>query len=288
MGVSSICPWVGMGLKRFFEMAEPEDHGRHLPASWGGQIPYGHSSGPFLPHQPLRARLAVYDDSAAPPRVEDVSAGTPKEFIERLAERVYLCARGLGGAIPYSVIREVAENTLHAGFADVVVSILDGGDTIRFSDGGPGMVDVEKAFLPGFTTASSEMRQIIRGVGSGLPIVKEYLTHSGGSVSVQENLGRGTVVTLSLRPSAEEHRPPRGSLDPDRLTDRQRCVLSLVHELGSVGPSRVAEELGLALSTAHRDLAALERLGLVVSDGSGKRALTEQGRLCLDSLAGVT
>jgi Mn-dependent DtxR family transcriptional regulator len=55
-------------------------------------------------------------------------------------------------------------------------------------------------------------------------------------------------------------------------------------ELGSAGPSAVARELSVALSTAYRDLASLEEAGLIVADESGKRALTERGITLLDSL----
>jgi Mn-dependent DtxR family transcriptional regulator len=55
-------------------------------------------------------------------------------------------------------------------------------------------------------------------------------------------------------------------------------------ELGSAGPSAVARELSVALSTAYRDLASLEEAGLIVADESGKRALAERGITLLDSL----
>ena len=68
-----------------------------------------------------------------------------------------------------------------------------------------------------------------------------------------------------------------------RLTTRQKQVLALVMESGSAGPSLVAKELGCGVSTAYRDLASLEDLGLIWSDG-GKRTLTEQGLGCFDHL----
>jgi Mn-dependent DtxR family transcriptional regulator len=61
-------------------------------------------------------------------------------------------------------------------------------------------------------------------------------------------------------------------------------VLSLVMELGSVGPSAVSKELRVALSTAYRDLAFLEDVGLIDTDGAGKRALTEDGVAFLDDM----
>jgi len=46
---------------------------------------------------------------------------------------------------------------------------------------------------------------------------------------------------------------------------------------GSAGPSLVARELAIGLSTAYRDLARLEDLGLISADESGKRIMTAEG-----------
>jgi hypothetical protein len=204
----------------------------------------------------------------------------------------------------------VSENFIHANFAEPVVSILDGGMTIRFADQGPGIADKTRAVLPGFTTASGDMKSYIRGVGSGLPIVRDYLSFSGGSLVIEDNLGGGSVVTLFANtpgpaPSGTTafHPGPGAPASPPtqvahgvevppetdgcgartRLSTRQKQVLALVMESGSAGPSLVAKELGVGVSTAYRDLASLEDQGLITSDG-GKRTLTEQGLCCIDSL----
>ncbi|MCX8006578.1 MAG: ATP-binding protein [Coriobacteriia bacterium] len=234
---------------------------------------------------PLRARIAVYDTPTAPPRVEEVAAGNPREFIDALASAVYELAREAGGSIPFVVIREIAENLIHADFREAVVTITDGGDTIRFADQGPGIPDKERAFLPGFSTASGAMKSVIRGVGSGLPVARECLSFSGGTVTLDDNLGRGTVVTLRARPRLDVHAALPGPVDTHmRLTTRQKQILSLMLELGSIGPSAVSRELGVGLSTAHRDLEALERLSLIASDATGKRSLTPLGESILARL----
>lgn len=253
-----------------------------------------------------RARVAVYDGPAAAPYVEDIEETTAPGFIERLASRVYELAKGAGGSIPYTVVREVTENLIHAEFCEPVISVLDAGETIRFSDQGPGFSDAERALEPGFTTATSSMKTVIRGVGSGLPIVREFLALSGGRLVIEENLRRGAVVTLyadrcpspatSDEPSPGEFSPltrtapqPTESLFSTpavsaglQLTNRQKQVLALVLESGSAGPSLVSRELGVGLSTAYRDLAFLEELGLICSDG-GKRTLTDRGSTYLSA-----
>jgi anti-sigma regulatory factor (Ser/Thr protein kinase) len=232
------------------------------------------------------ARIAVYDSLAAAPRVEDVTGVDLADAIERLASRTYHLAREQGGEVPYTLIREIVENLVHAGFSEVVVTILDNGNTVRFSDQGPGIPDKERVFLPGFSTASSEMKRYIKGVGSGLPLVKECLTFAGGSIEIDDNLGRGAVVTIRVeRKTSTDPEPPTGERHQvPRLSNRQKQVLAIVMELCSAGPSAVARELSVGLSTAYRDLASIEDAGLIVADETGKRQLTEFGVSYLDTI----
>ncbi len=143
-------------------------------------------------------RIALYDDLRSAPRVVEIKPADTAAYIEALASTVYEQSHGAGGTIPYTVIREVSENFIHARFKEVVVSILDKGNTIRFADHGPGIPSKEKAQMPGFSSAVEPMKNYIRGVGSGLPIVREYLESSHGTITIEDNLGTGAVVTVSL------------------------------------------------------------------------------------------
>jgi hypothetical protein len=239
-----------------------------------------------LSANPAGARIAIYDGLAAAPRVEDIAANDLADAIEQLASRTYNIARERGGSIPYTIIREVSENLIHAGFSEVVVTILDDGRTVRFADQGPGIPDKEKVFLPGFSTATADMKSIIRGVGSGLPIVRETLTFAGGTIDIEDNLGRGTVVTLHAAPPEEPalQETAADDLSVPRLSDRQKHALSIVLELGAAGPSALARELRVGVATAYRDLASLEASGLIAADDTGKRRLTEFGVTCLERI----
>ncbi len=234
-------------------------------------------------------RIAIYDTLTAPPRVEDIFGDSPRALIESLSSRAYQLSHDAGGSVPYVVIREIVENLIHAHFYEVVVSILDQGNTIRFADQGPGIPNKETALEPGFSTATEEMKTVIKGVGSGLPVARECLTFSGGTVVIEDNLERGTVVTLQTTPKQDSiHGEDAPVSTPDieipSLTTRQKRVLSLTMECGSVGPTVVSKELGVGLSTAYRDLASLEAEGLICSDETGKRTLTTVGVHCLDAL----
>lgn len=276
---------------------------------------------------PCPARIAVYDAAGAPPRVEEIEPVPVADYISLLASRTYEIARAMGGSIPFAVVNEVVENFIHADFREPVVTILDSGDTIRFSDQGPGIHDKRLALEPGYTTATTAMKRYVRGVGSGLPLARECLSFSGGSLLIEDNLGCGAVVTISnctgMAPvgrapatsgpllSGAAHQPagenargggsaaagpapalkipglepdPGGELASARLTHRQKRVLALVMDAGSAGPSLVARELAIGLSTAYRDLARLEDLELISGDDSGKRVITDEGARFLKTL----
>lgn len=268
------------------------------------------------PALPSPARIAVYDTCAAAPRIEEVPSAPTREYIERLSSRIYELVREAGGTVPYTVVREVAENLIHADFSEPVVSIMDGGMTVRIADQGPGIADKRRALEPGFTTARGTMKRYIRGVGSGLPIVKEFLSHGGGSLVLEDNLGTGAVVTIMTRrpePAGQQalaggislplqagERPvlpnagypssfpeidsiaqnPRAS----RLNSRQKQVLALVVDSREAGPSLIAKQLGVGVSTAYRDLSSLEDMGLIKATEAGKRAVTDLGLSCLSKL----
>lgn len=167
------------------------------------------------------ARIALYDDLRSAPRVTEIHPAPTAEFIESLASKIYEQARAAGGTIPYTVIREVSENFIHARFAEATVSILDEGNTIRFADQGPGIPYKDQAQIPGFTSAIEPMKHYIRGVGSGLPIVKDYLDFSHGTITIEDNLGTGAVVTISLRSgnSKDEAAPQDAAIQPAYAQD---------------------------------------------------------------------
>ena len=144
------------------------------------------------------AKIAAYDDLLSAPRVVEIPPSDVATYIDQIASTTYEMATSLGGIIPYTVIREVSENFIHAQFKEITVSILDHGCTIRFADQGPGIENKDRAQLPGFSSATNEMKSYIRGVGSGLPIVKEYLKFSNGRLVIEDNIKDGAVVTIAV------------------------------------------------------------------------------------------
>ena len=258
------------------------------PATTGGpsapvEPPGPDGALPGVPHGPGAPRIAVYDTLTSPPRVIAVEERDLPALIASLAEKTYNYCREQGGQVPYTVLQELMENLLHACFLDVVITILDSGQTIRISDHGPGVDDKDRAFQPGFTTATAQQRAIIRGVGSGLPVARESLQFLRGVLTVDDNLGGGAVFTIKM----PAHAPGPAAARPVpevKVTNRQTKVLVLLMELESAGPTAIARELGISSATAFRELVVLQDMGLIHSVGDGKRALREEGLHLLESI----
>lgn len=248
----------------------------------GDQLPLGDGEEPEV-------RLAIYDSPLAAPQVVSLRGDDFHALVGDLAARTYAVSRERGGRVPFVVIREIMENLIHAYFRNATITVLDSGNTIRISDGGPGIQDKARALVPGFSTATREMRHYIRGVGSGLPVAYEQMQFLGGTLTIEDNLARGTVVTLSLRRESPAPLAPPPPTDPHprprlEVTSRQKKVLLLIAELGAAGPTLIAKELDISHSTAYRELQALETFTLVTGKGRGKRTLSEEGIAYLDEV----
>jgi DNA-binding transcriptional ArsR family regulator len=232
------------------------------------------------------ARVAVYDDPLIAPRIITVEPTTTTEFIQNLAVCIDEQARRLGGKISYTVILEVTENFIHAQFREIVVSVLDGGNTIRFTDQGPGIADIEKAVRPGFTSAIEPMKHYIRGVGSGLPIVHDWVELKNGHITIDSNIGNGAAVTISLvkEPPKEEGDDAASLQVAEHLTDKERLVLRQFAESPVLGITELGNLTGMGPSSVSYQLKKLEELGLVASTPQKKREITDLGVSVLQSL----
>jgi uncharacterized membrane protein len=254
------------------------------------------------------ARIAVYDDLLASPKIIDIEPSDTKTFIGTLSATIDAEAKALGGSIPYTVVSQVAQNFIHAYFCEMVVSILDKGNTIRFSDQGPGIQDKEKAQKPGYSSATSQMKQFIDGVGSGLPIVKEYLETKHGIISIEDNINKGAVVTISLvnepenqieQPAVKNHSYTAVSnvvnikessyssisLPQDKtpadlflesLPEKSKLILAMFAHESIWGVQDLSKATNIPQSSTHNALKKLEEAGIVRKIGT-KRALTDFG-----------
>ena len=233
-------------------------------------------------------RIAVYADPQSPPEVVNLPDSLKLDdslpaLIDAIAETAHRLAQQQGGRLPLTVFRELISNLVHASFTDVIITILDDGNTVRVSDRGPGIPDKQAALRAGFTSADSSARRFIRGVGSGFSVVVEIFGTLSGTLEIDDNLGTGTVVTARVPLSPDNSLAPT-ALPSYNLPERLLKTLLLTVELAPVGPTRVARELGVSTSTAYRDLVSFEEAGYVESADSGHRSVTDQGLAYLTSV----
>jgi hypothetical protein len=243
----------------------------------------------------ISVRVASYSQSGEP-EITEISAANPRSATVKFSRLIMGKVRDLGGGVPEAAVREVVENLIHAEYRGVVVSILDDGRTVRVSDKGPGVEDKSRAMGFGFSGATLEALREIRGVGAGLGIAQVAAAEAGGSVSVEDNIGGGTVTTVSVPagesggtetpvPTTAQRQYPDG-VPRMNISERQQKALVTVLECGEVGPSTVADRLEISVSTAYRDLSVLEEHGLVLADDTGKRLISPLGRDLVESIIG--
>lgn len=99
-----------------------------------------------------------------------------------------------------AVIRKVAiamyeaeiNTVIHAngGCADVEISPEK--IVIVFSDNGPGIENIDLAMNEGYSTATSQIRELGFGAGMGLPNMKKY----SDEMTIDSKVGVGTKVTM--------------------------------------------------------------------------------------------
>jgi hypothetical protein len=240
------------------------------------------------------ARIAVYEDVSYAPMVIDVPYTDDREMIGALAATTHTQVTRIGGSFPYRIILEACENLIHAHFVGIVISISNKGRTLVFSDQGPGIAQPAYALNTGFTSATPAMKAQIRGVGAGFTIIREYLDSVRGSMHLDSNIERGTVLTLHAYPqsTAPSSSSPSPVMVPSKpavphytLNERQKGVLSVLLKYEFVGPQLVAQTLDMGLATAHRDLKTLEECGLVERTGNRKSTLTQAGFEYVDYLS---
>ena len=104
--------------------------------------------------------------------------------------------------VPAAVMRRVSVCTYEAEINLVIHS--DGGQidfeiaedriTVRASDVGPGIPDIDKAMTEGWSTATNEVRNMGFGAGMGLPNMKR----NADGFDIVSAVGTGTDITMTF------------------------------------------------------------------------------------------
>lgn len=158
-------------------------------------------------------------------------------------------AMPLGGTLSLSGVNTVLDGACVEGLAGDFVALT-------VADTGTGIAPdiLQKIFDPFFTT-----KDVDKGTGLGLSQVFGFAQQSGGKVSVDSELGRGTRFTLHL-PRAG--RPPRAAEEAEAPPAAASSRILLVEDNPEVAEvaGRMLEELGHQVRTVRSGAAALSAL----------------------------
>lgn len=82
----------------------------------------------------------------------------------------------------------------HAYKGNISVDLDEKRIIIKISDQGPGIADIDEAMREGYSTASSEVREMGFGAGMGLPNMKK----NADDLKISSEVGKGTEVIITM------------------------------------------------------------------------------------------
>jgi two-component system cell cycle sensor histidine kinase/response regulator CckA len=139
----------------------------------------------------ILSRARLIEDYQEIPAVEANAAKLEQVFLNLLINAAQSLPPG------HPELSEIRVSALCAGPERVVVEVADTGTGIP-----PELLD--RVFDPFFTTKPAGV-----GTGLGLPICHNIISSLGGEISVESELGRGTVFRVALRPWQQPPQQPR-------------------------------------------------------------------------------
>ncbi|MDO4741277.1 MAG: ATP-binding protein [Eubacteriales bacterium] len=104
--------------------------------------------------------------------------------------------------IPSQIMRRVSVCTyeaeinlvIHSMGGEVDFGISEDEIRVHVSDVGPGIPDIDKAMTEGFSTATSEVRNMGFGAGMGLPNMKR----NADGFEIKSEVGKGTDIVMTF------------------------------------------------------------------------------------------
>jgi serine/threonine-protein kinase RsbT len=92
---------------------------------------------------------------------------------------------------------------IHGGDGTLEMTMEDDHLTLEISDDGPGIEDIARAMLPGYSTASEDAREMGFGAGMGLP----NMQRSADEFLIESEPGRGTRARMRFHLTPGTPRP---------------------------------------------------------------------------------
>lgn len=118
-------------------------------------------------------------------------AGHPSSEVKKILKQLAIDGKTIKNIV--IALYEAEVNVVaHAWKGTVNVEIDENKITIWVIDEGPGIPDVELAMQPGFSTASSKVREMGFGAGMGLPNIKKNVDE----LQIETEVGKGTKLKL--------------------------------------------------------------------------------------------
>ena len=120
-----------------------------------------------------------------------VNAGKASSAVKRVLKQLNVPSNRIKRVV--IALYEMEVNVVaHATHGQIEVEIESEKISINVKDSGPGIPDLEKAMEEGFTTASSEVREMGFGAGMGLPNIKR----NSDFMEIESTPGEGTRVRI--------------------------------------------------------------------------------------------
>jgi PAS domain S-box-containing protein len=170
-------------------------------------------------------------------------------------------------AMPEGGIISITAENVVLSKPDTQAGIAGDFVALRVSDTGVGIAPdvLPKVFEPFFTT-----KGVNKGSGLGLSQVHGFIHQSGGTISIDSTVGRGTTVTLYLPRAVEQPRIANDQYDFEKTGSGKVLLVEDNPEVLAVSVSML-EQLGYearAVSDATSALAAIEKesFDIVVTD----------------------
>jgi len=153
------------------------------------------------------------------------------------------------------------------GRIEVVVDQKDGEITIRVIDNGCGIApeNLRRVFDPFFTT-----KAVGYGTGLGLSISRDLVKKMDGSITLESQLGRGTVVSVTVRKWREE--PNQEAVEPLRTPTPELIAPNVGRRLSII----IIEDETALLAPLRRMLAGYHDIITFSDPRDGMRCLIER------------
>jgi signal transduction histidine kinase len=153
------------------------------------------------------------------------------------------------------------------GRIEVVVDQKDGEITIRVIDNGCGIApeNLRRVFDPFFTT-----KAVGFGTGLGLSISRDLVKKMDGSITLESQLGRGTVVSVTVRKWREE--PNQEAVEPLRTPTPELIAPNVGRRLSII----IIEDETVLLAPLRRMLAGYHDVITFSDPRDGMRCLIER------------